>query len=90
MTDKLGKEKWKEQLHIQQQLRDNTGQRTENFRLVLDWIIPTPQGLVTQRGICVRALMKHVRKAGITYLGSGCTVFSSNAVTFKANQELIQ
>lgn len=72
MTDKPGKEKWREQHYIQQQFRANTGQRTENFRLALDGTIPTAWGLITQRGICVCALKKHMRKNVIAYSGSGC------------------
>lgn len=50
MPEKLHKEEGKEELHIQQELRDNTGKRTENFRLLLAWIIPILQSVI-QKGI---------------------------------------
>lgn len=50
MPDKLHKEGGKEELHIQQELRDGTGQRTENSKLLLAWITPILQGVI-QKGI---------------------------------------
>lgn len=50
MPDKLHKEEGEEELHIQQELRDDTGQRTENSKLLLAWITPILRGVI-QKGI---------------------------------------
>lgn len=45
---KCTRRKVKEELHIQQELRNDTEKRTENFRLLLAWIIPILRGVIPE------------------------------------------